>query len=615
MSVVVCDVLVIGGGSAALRAAIAAKETSPGLKIALAVKGRLGKSGVTANACSDRMAFHATLDHTEPYGPDAWKYHADDIYRIGGMVSDRPLAEVLARGGKEAFTYLDALGVPFVKKNGRADQFVTDGSEFARACYTGPKTAAHIEEALLRKFRTLAIDVFEFTAIHKLVVKGGKIAGALALNTREKDPRKGLLAFVAPAVILATGGAGLIYGHHVFPAGMTGDGYAIAFEAGAALVNMEFIQIGIASTKTRFNCSGSMMRAIPRIINDAGVEILAEYFAGETSSEAGFDTLFRKGASWPVSYEHKTHVIDIALYKEEQKGRKVYLDYSRNPQGFSFDSLAPELRERYSLEIRTNLGPEKRRRSPLFRLMEINPDSVEWFRERGIDLARGDLIEVAECAQHFQGGVKIDEEARTTVAGLWAAGEAAGGQHGANRPGGNALLDCQVFGRIAGVGAAKAASSEQGRETAFVEAEMRRFGNDWAGLLSGDMGASQLRRTLRRIMERSAGIVRTAKGLGQGLIEIEKLKGLKSYPDSRGISFLLETRHMLLVAEMVLAAAAIRDESRGPHLCFHEYEDREPVARDDARWCRYIVITKGDGGMRLEVRDPQGAGEKSGRGN
>ena len=114
-----CDVLVIGGGCAALRAAIAAKESAPGLKVVLAVKGKLGKSGVTANAYSDRMAFHAALDYTEPAG-DAWRYHADDIYRIGGMVSDGSLAEVLAKGGKEAFEYLDGLGVPFVKKNGHS---------------------------------------------------------------------------------------------------------------------------------------------------------------------------------------------------------------------------------------------------------------------------------------------------------------------------------------------------------------------------------------------------------------------------------------------------------------------------------------------------------------
>jgi succinate dehydrogenase / fumarate reductase flavoprotein subunit len=598
-------VLVLGGGSAALRAAIAAKEVNPGLRVALATKGRLGKSGVTANACSDRMAFHAALDHTEPGGADAWKYHADDIYRIGGMVSDRNLAEVLARGGKEAFGYLEALGVPFVKKNGLADQFVTDGSEFARACYTGPKTALHIEEALVRKFLTLAIDVFESTAIHKLLVRQGAITGALALNVREKAADRALLAFAVPAIILATGGAGLIYGHHVFPAGMTGDGYAMAYEAGAELVNMEFIQIGIASTKTKFNCSGSMMRAIPRLVNDAGDEILDRYFAGGAPLAERFNTLFKKGATWPVSYEHETHIIDIALYKEGQGGHKVYLDYSRNPTGFSFDMLTPENRARYTSEIRNDAGEEERRQSPLRRLMEINPDSIRWFKDRGIDIAKGDLIEVAECAQHFQGGVRIDEQARTTVAGLWAAGETAGGQHGANRPGGNALLDCQVFGKIAGVAAARAAASAKAGEAAFLNREVQRFGAHVAALVSGDVGASALRRRIREIMERSGSIIRTSDGLRGGLARIRELKGLKAFIDGHGLSFLLETRGMLLVAEMVLAAAALRDESRGSHLRFRSYEDNVLVTRDDSRWCKYIVIRKGTKGIELDVREPR----------
>ena len=609
MRIAPCDVLVIGGGSAALRAAIAAKEANPVLRVALATKGRLGKSGVTANACSDRMAFHAALDHTEPGGVDAWKYHADDIYRIGGMVSDPKLAEVLAQEAKDAFHYLDSLGVPFVKKNGIADQFVTDGSEFARACYTGPKTALHIEEALVRKFQTLDVDLFEFTAVHKLLVREGAVAGALGLNTREKALDQDLLAFAVPAIILATGGAGLIYGHHVFPAGMTGDGYAIGYEAGAELVNMEFIQIGIASTKTKFNCSGSMMRAIPRFVNDAGDEILGKYFDRGTPAAERFNTLFKKGASWPVSYEHKTHIIDIALYKERQNGRKVYLDYSKNSKGFSFDLLTEEVRGRYLSEIRNDVGERKRRESPLYRLMEINPDSIQWFKERGISLANGDLVEVAACAQHFQGGMKIDEKARTTVTGLWAAGETAGGQHGANRPGGNALLDCQVFGKIAGVNAAEAAPFLRTGDSAFYKRELQRFSNHLAGLTSGDLSASALRRRLRQIMEQKASIIRTGDGLSHGLADIRELKALRTFVDNNGFSHLLESKGMLLVAEAVLAAASLRDESRGPHLRFNRYEDNVPIARDDTRWCKYIVASRDANGMKLEIRSPQSGSE------
>ena len=469
MRVAPCDVLVIGGGSAALRAAIAAKEANPGLRVALATKGRLGKSGVTANACSDRMAFHAALDHTEPGGPDAWKYHADDIYRIGGMVSDRKPGRGAGQGRQGG---LSTISTRWACRLSRKTAWPISSSQTARNS-PGPATPVRRPPSTSKKRSCGNSGRWPSTYLSlphyiNCLFKEGKITGALALNTREKAADKALLAFAVPAIILATGGAGLIYGHHVFPAGMTGDGYAMAYEAGAELVNMEFIQIGIASTKTKFNCSGSMMRAIPRLINDAGDEILDQYFAGGTPAAERFNTLFKKGASWPVSYEHKTHIIDIALYKERQGGHKVYLDYGRNPAGFSFDLLAPEnMRSRYMSEIRNDVGEEKRRQSPLLRLMEINPESIQWFRERGIDLAKGDLIEVAECAQHFQGGVKINAQARTTVAGLWAAGETAGGQHGANRPGGNALLDCQVFGKIAGVAAARAAPFCKSRRHGF----------------------------------------------------------------------------------------------------------------------------------------------------
>ncbi len=109
-------------------------------------------------------------------------------------------------------------------------------------------------------------------------------------------------------------------------------------------------------------------------------------------------------------------------------------------------------------------------------------------------------------------------------------------------------------------------------------------------------------------MEQSGSIIRTGDGLCVGLAQIRELKGLRASVDSHGFSFLLETRGMITVAEMVLAAAALRDESRGPHLRFNRYEDNVPIARDDTRWCKYIVIGQDATGMRLEVRDPQGGG-------
>jgi succinate dehydrogenase / fumarate reductase flavoprotein subunit len=127
--------------------------------------------------------------------------------------------------------------------------------------------------------------------------------------------------------------------------------------------------------------------------------------------------------------------------------------------------------------------------------------------------------------------------------------------------------------------------------------------------MSGEVSASALRRNLRQIMEQRASIIRTGDGLVRGLAQVRQLKGLKASVDSHGVSFLLETRGMLLVAEMVLAAAALRDESRGPHLRFASYEDNVPIARDDSRWCNYIVLGQDARGMRLEVRDPQAGGD------
>ena len=612
MKMIDCDILVVGSGGAALRAAIAAKEAEPDLSVLVATKGKPGKSGVTANSCSDRMAFHATLPTTEPGGEDAWTYHADDIYRIGGKVSDKNLADTLAKNAADAYTFLERVGVPFVKKNGCPDQFVTDGSEYARACYTGPRTAVHIENALVTHFKTLDIGVLEYAMVVRLVHSGEHLAGVVALDTGEKDPGKAAFLIRTPSVIITTGGGGMIYEHNVFPGGMTGDGFAMAYEAGAELVNMEFVQIGIASTKTKFNCSGSMMRALPRLVNSDGEEFLAKYFPAGTSVADIANTVFKKGASWPVSYEHKTHVIDIALYKEWKAGRRTFLDFGRNPAGFSFDWLTEENQARYRREMTTDLGEAARNASPLARLREINQPSIDWFAEYGIDLTKGDLIEVAACAQHFQGGIKIDAQAHTTIPFVWAAGETAGGQHGANRPGGNALLDCQVFGRIAGEAAAAQVKALKNQRTEVSEAmdegalraAVEGVLEELVRSADNEMPAMEFRRVLQVLTEGGAGIVRTEAGLREALSQLEKCKTHGFAMGEKAPAYFFENKSLLLTAEAVLRAALLREESRGPHLRFAGDDDNTPIPRKEGTWEKYIVIRRGDGTMELDVRKP-----------
>ena len=389
-----CDVLIVGGGGAALRAALGIMEKDPGARVILATKGKLGKSGVTANACSDRMAFHATLPFTEPGGEDNWRYHAEDIYRIGGYVSDEDLAQILAKNSREAFDYLDNLGVPWVKKDGRPDQFLTDGSKYARACYTGPYTANHIEGALVKRVKSTSVKVLDDFMVVDLVLSSSKdrVIGAFGLKG-EKE----VFLLNSRATILATGGAGEVFKINVYPGEMTGDGYAMAYRAGAELVNMEFIQIGLCSIKTKLACSGSMMRAIPRFVNDREEEFLPEYFPPNSPLSEVYLTIFQKGASWPVSFEHKSHLIDIAIYKEIRKGRKVYLDYAHNPKHLKWEKLSGVTSWYKEVKGIDLLREEGLKEVPLQRLERINPKAVSWLDERR---QGGD----SPCCSTFSGG-------------------------------------------------------------------------------------------------------------------------------------------------------------------------------------------------------------------
>jgi succinate dehydrogenase / fumarate reductase flavoprotein subunit len=383
---------------------------------------------------------------------------------------------------------------------------------------------------------------------------------------------------------------------------MTGDGYAMAYRAGAELVNLEFIQIGLSSLKTSLACSGSMMRAIPRIVNDLDEEFLPRYFPEGTGEFAVLDVVFDKGASWPVSLENPSHRIDVAVAKEVAQGRKVFLDYGLNPSGFDARRLQMKMDEWYRAKgIAPVKGPEG---SPLERLRAINPQAVEWLVLHGVDLLAGERVEIAPAIQHFQGGVRIRERAQATLRGLFAAGECAGGQHGANRPGGNALLDGQVFGRIAGDEAAAFARRRPFRGAQSILFTCSRLGRLGHRRLRGAIPATLARDRVQRVMYDAAGVVRTQGGLASGLAELERVELQGIAPDDKGLAYALETNNLLTVGTLVLRAARMRGESRGPHLVFEKPDDFEPIARSDAQWGKYIVVRRRGGRAWLAPTKP-----------
>lgn len=572
------DVLIVGSGASGLKAGITIKERNKDINVIIVSKGKAGKSGTTANAISDRMAFHATLEYTPPV-KNNWKYHADDIFKIGRYSSDYPLAEILARESEEALDYLDKIGVPFVKKNGKFVQFLTDGSIYPRACYTGPFTAIDIEEKLFEKAKELKIIFFENCNIFEIIVKNKKVKGAAGCNRNGE-----IFIFQTEFIILATGGGGSIYKDNCYPAKMTGDGYSLALKSGAELVNMEFIQIGTCIKKLKIACSGSFMRAIPKIVDKEGKEILFDKFRAEKV----FKIIFRKGASWPVSNEEETKIIDILNYRENG----LFLDYTENSYFWGSKNVHKDILLWYKEKGVKN--PIKL--LPWERFKLINPEMYKYLKKKGIDLSK-EKIEIFEAVQHFQGGVKIGIWADTAIKGLFACGECAGGQHGANRPGGNALLDTQVFGKRCGV---KISSLIQKKSK--NKENIKIYKRDFKGKIP-ENDLKKIQKFIKESMSKYVSVERREKNLKKLFDEFTEIyKKIKKEKGKNPWTY-FETESMLLTSLAVIKSCLLRKESRGPHLMWENSKILPSDKKFDGKYvCVNLEIDKIKGKLKKVKR-------------
>ena len=579
MQLINTDILIIGAGGAGLQAALSAHETDPNLKITVITRGEPGRHGVTSWACSDRMAFHVSFPHSSEKGPESWRAHAMDIYAGGGYVSDPNLAEILARGSTDAFYRLADLGVAFARGPGnRPAQFVTDGSKTPRACYTGPYTARDIEKALLDAVKKTGTELIGGFYIASLITdpKLKRVTGAICIEENSDE----WVAISARAVILATGGPGGIFEHNVFPGGMDASAWWAALNAGATLVNTEFIQFGISSFKTGLACSGSLMRALPRLCGDNDRDLLSDVLDISPEHDP-IELLFNKGASWPVSAESPTRAVDIAVARALSRGENVRLDYTRNPDFVDAAYLNrrfPNIIKTWYTDRGVIMGQNGSPTPPIKRLDRINPQVIQWFSERGVDLS-SEPVEIRHAAQHFQGGVLINTKAETGVPGLYACGECAGGQHGANRPGGNALMDCQVMGHIAGN---EAASHAAGMEPVSVESaaneKIAALEKEFAQETGANPGDSL--QAVRKTLSSRTGVIRTTKGLRESVDEFSEMhqSGVK-----KGDSWVeaISAKSAQTIGLAIAMAASERQESRGAHLFFTTENDDKPMPQKD----------------------------------
>jgi len=545
------DVLVIGGGAAGLRAAIECSEC--GARTILVLKGNLGVSGTTAYASSNFMSFSAALRSVE--AADSVRTHAEDIVALSGGLANRRLAEAVAREAPDRLRDLVAMGARFKKLDvATFDQVHTDGSSYPRGCHRGASTCQELLRVLGRYVVARDISVFEGIMVTRLLIRNNRITGVVGVDTSEGR----MVQFGAKAVILATGGPGAVYRYNAYPRGMTGDGLVMALEAGARLRDLEFVEMGpTLLLPIKFAVGNGIWELPLSLTNAEGKRFLRGYLPSKTRRR---DILRRKSQAWAFSVDSPGRFVDLAVYSEVLAGKgtehgTVLLDLTGNS---------------------------------LIELNDALPETVDVLRANGFNVA-AEPMGVTIAASHFLGGVRIDSHGQTSIPGLFACGECAGGVFGAAKAAGDALPAGQVFAVRAGRSAARFASEHKPlrSQKANVEAERERISRIMTR--DGPESLSQVRIDLSRLVWENAGPVRTGKGLKRASVKLADFRDRARRVRVSSVEELvsaLELANMLVVSEAILLSALRRAESRG----FHYRKDCPKP--NDRSYKRYIRIRR-----------------------
>ncbi|MBQ8310517.1 MAG: FAD-binding protein [Clostridia bacterium] len=432
MDYITLDALVVGSGAAGYNAVN--RILRDGKKsVALLTEGVL--CGTSRNTGSDKQTYYKLGLGGD--SPDSVRRMAEDLFSYGAVDGDNALCE--AALSARAFLHLCELGVPFpVNRYGEYVGYKTDHDPFARATSAGPLTSKFMTEALQNEADALGLTVYDGLYAVEILTNEDGVCGLLALEKKSGA----FVLFRTPHVVLATGGPAGIYADSVYPQSQMGAS-SLALRAGASLQNMTEWQYGLASITPRWNVSGTYMQVLPRFVSvdESGCEheFLTDFFSDPYEA---LSNVFLKGYQWPFDSKKVldgSSVIDLLVYREcVLRHRRVYLDFTKNPFGMekiNFERLSSEA---YTYLFRANacFG------TPIERLRHMNQPAIELYRGKGVDIEK-ELLEIALCAQHNNGGVAVDLWWQSAVKGLFAVGECAG-THGVARPGGSALNAGQV---------------------------------------------------------------------------------------------------------------------------------------------------------------------------
>ncbi|WP_171241182.1 FAD-binding protein [Ruegeria sp. HKCCA5491] len=552
-----CGGLVIGSGAAGLRAAVEMKRRD----VDVTIISQSAWGGTSACSGSDKQTLHTA--NTKDHGDD----FQDMAAAIGaGGAMDEDTAYIEAVGSIRAMASLQYLGLPLPQDAlGGTLRYQTDHDEVGRATSCGPRTSRLMVQVLAQEAIRLDIPFFNHTTAVNVLTEDDRVVGLLAIRPKASSDANpyGLTLFTCNALVFAAGGPGELYRDSVFPNGCFGT-LGLALEAGLELVNITESQFGIGTRREGFpwNLSGTYVQVIPHIysVDDSGAEhhFLADYYR---STQEMASNIFRKGYQWPFHatrmLDFQSSLVDLAIVRENQKGRRVFMDFNRNllpvpgDQPFSLDRLDDDVRSylRHAGAVHD---------LPIDRLRHMNPLSIELYKRYKVDITI-DPLEFAVNNQHMNGGIAVDIWGRTNVAGIYAVGEAAG-THGVTRPGGSALNAGQVFGtRVAEHIAASRMAHEASKLeiTSLAEHALTRIEATLNTNSSRD--AADIRSEVQARMSDHAGILCTPKDVSAAH---KAASDLNAQIRRNGISFkrsgevgrVLQWQQMSLASEAVLAA-------------------------------------------------------------
>jgi succinate dehydrogenase/fumarate reductase flavoprotein subunit len=627
------NTVIVGSGAAGMNCAVhlyefmcqkgfSRKESAE--RIVVVTRGlALGASRMSG---SDKQTYYKM--GTSPAVPDSAEEFARTLTNAGCCHGDLALAEAI--GSLREFYHLVQAGVPFPTDSmGSFVGYKTDHDPFERATSAGPKTSKFMSECLQRQLERYGIEIADNQEVaHLLTVGCGqsmRIAGVVTVDRKSLyRVRLRVNVYLGANIVLAAGGPGELYETSVYPKGQVGI-HGLAFKAGLVGENLTESQFGLASTKFRWNVSGTYMQAIPRIFStsawgrlapDAGGMVRQahhpersrrgderDFLAGYFPSMSKMATnIFLKGYQWPFDPQRienqQSSLIDLLVFNEMQKGRHVFLDFLHNPVGllprrhegtkkdiinqssclsvlvanetFNIEALEPEA---YQYLKRAGALQD----TPIDRLFAMNPPAIEIYKQNGIDLY-AEPLEIAVCAQHNNGGFAVNKWWESNIPGTFVIGEMAG-THGVKRPGGSALN----AGQVGGLRAAQYIVNVYGCELPDYSA--------WEDEITGQLdrlfakfdkyraaGSPMPKVMIQRIQKRmtlSAGLMRESKTARRALKEAVELyrliqkKGL-SAQGKRALVWAIQAEHLALTSVAYLKAIVelLRQGSgsRGSHL-------------------------------------------------